>query len=295
MKGEHLLAEFMTTPWALHPEVLSSHAGVLARWVNGGASPFASGDGPAAGRDRGKSTPPSSAVSGNIAVVPVLGTLMQRANLMQQYCGGTSCNQVAAALKQADADDAVQQILMEFDTPGGSVYGVAELAAVIRAMKKPVIGIANSQCASAGYWLAAQCAELYVAPGGEVGSIGVWQAHEDWSKALEKAGVQTTLIAAGKYKVEGNPYEALSRDAKAFLQSRVDAYYAAFTKDVARGRAVPVGMAQNGMGQGRVLGADQALSESMVDGIATREQVLQRMAARKPSGSRLAQARAYLQ
>jgi ClpP class serine protease len=52
-----------------------------------------------------------------------------------------------------------------------------------------------------------------VTPGGEVGSIGVWMAHEDWSKNIEELGVKVTLISAGKYKTEGNPYEALPADA----------------------------------------------------------------------------------
>lgn len=53
------------------------------------------------------------------------------------------------------------------------------------------------------------------------------------------------------------------------MQSRVDDYYAAFTKGVARGRGVPVAQVRDGMGQGRVLGADAAIAQNMVDGVAT--------------------------
>lgn len=34
-------------------------------------------------------------------------------------------------------------------------------------------------------------------------------AHQDVSKALRTAGVETTLISAGKHKTEGNPFEPL--------------------------------------------------------------------------------------
>jgi signal peptide peptidase SppA len=232
--------------------------------------------------------------SGAIAVIPVHGAIVQRASQINICDGGTSTQQISAALADASADDTVSQILLDIDSPGGSVYGVQELAAEIQQAKKPVIAVANSLAASAAYWIGCAATEFYVTPGGEVGSIGVWQAHQDWSKAMEEEGVSITLISAGKFKVEGNPYQPLDAEAQSFMQSRVDDYYAAFTKGVAKGRKVGIDQVRNGMGQGRVLGADQAMSERMVDGIATFDDVVAKMQrnikAAKPAASRLARA-----
>jgi len=188
----------------------------------------------------------------------------------------------------------VSQILLDIDSPGGSVYGVQELATEIARAKKPVIAIANSLAASAAYWIGSAASEFYATPGGEVGSIGVWTAHQDVSKALAEAGVNITLISAGEFKVEGNPYEPLGADAQKFMQSRIDDYYAAFTRGVAKGRKVSVDQVRSDMGKGRVFGADQAQSASMVDGIATFDEVIARMhsniKASTPRASRLAAA-----
>ena len=147
-----------------------------------------------------------------------------------------------------------------------------------------MVAIANSLAASAAYWIGCAASEFYVTPGGEVGSIGVWQAHQDYSKALDEAGVKTTLISAGKFKVEGNPYAPLDEDAQAFMQTRVDEYYTAFTRSVAKGRGVPIAQVRDAMGQGRVLGADAALAQGMVDGVASFDEVLRKMRkASKPS------------
>ena len=158
-----------------------------------------------------------------------------------------------------------------------------------------MVAIVNSLAASAAYWIGCSAAELYVTPGGEVGSIGVWQAHFDYSQAMAAEGVTPTLISAGKYKVEGNPYAPLDSDAQGFMQSRVDDYYATFTKAVARGRGAPLSQVRDGMGQGRVLGADAALAANMVDGIATFDDVVKTMRSQaklsttaKPRASRLA-------
>ena len=308
--NKHLLvSEFLTTPWALMPERLQAMTAVLTRWssdeppsedtlfqVNADRvlrdtrKQFAS--------DRGA----SNAVAG-IAVLPLYGVVTQRGNMVDDISGpgSTSTQKFTSALRQVLADDTVGQILIDIDSPGGSVYGVAELATeIVKARaQKPVVAVANSLAASAAYWIGCSAGEFYVTPGGEVGSIGVWQAHFDYSKALEEEGVKPTLISAGKFKVEGNPYVPLDPEAQAFMQSRVDDYYNAFIKAVAKGRGVSVADVRDGMGEGRVLGADAALAANMVDGIATFDDVLAKMqktvVSQKPPGaSRLAQARAAL-
>jgi signal peptide peptidase SppA len=272
----HFLAECLATPWALQPERLQAYATVLAQRYGGARlAPEAAGpqgQASAARNARGGYT------QGSIAVIPVYGTVMQRASQLALCDGSTSTQAISQALRQALADPSIGAVVLDIDSPGGSVYGVAELAAEIRAASKPVTAVANSLAASAAYWLGASAAEFFVTPGGEVGSIGVWMAHEDWSRALEQAGVTTTLISAGKFKVEGNPYGALDEEARAFMQSRVDDYYAAFTRDVARGRKVSVEDVRSGMGQGRVLGAAAAQAQNMVDGVMTFDQVLRRVA-----------------
>ena len=304
--NKHLLvSEFLTTPWALMPERLQAMTAVLTRW---------SSDEPPSDetlfqvnadrvlRDTRKQFAAANAGAG-IAVLPLYGVVTQRGNMVDDISGpgSTSTQKFTSALRQVLADDTVGQILIDIDSPGGSVYGVAELATeIVKARaQKPVVAVANSLAASAAYWIGCSAGEFYVTPGGEVGSIGVWQAHFDYSKALEEEGVKPTLISAGKFKVEGNPYVPLDPEAQAFMQSRVDDYYNAFIKAVAKGRGVAVADVRDGMGEGRVLGADAALAAKMVDGVATFDDVLAKMqkaaVSQKPPGaSRLAQARAAL-
>jgi signal peptide peptidase SppA len=301
----------MATPWALMPERLSALATVISRWSQGVPASDAAMfqvQTDRVLRDTRRQT--SAAISGGgIAVIPIYGVITQRGNMVDDVSGPgmVSTQIITQMLRQAVADDAVSQILLDIDSPGGSVYGVSELSDVILSARaqKPVVAIANSLAASAAYWVGSQASEFYVTAGGEVGSIGVWQAHQDYSKAMDEAGVKTTLISAGKFKVEGNPYAPLDEEAQGFMQSRVEDYYAAFTKAVAKGRGVPITQVRDGMGQGRVLGADAAFAQNMVDGIASFDQVLSKMqkdtalsaksnSPVKPKTSRLAQARTEL-
>jgi ClpP class serine protease len=91
---------------------------------------------------------------------------------------------------------------------------------------------------------------------------------------MASEGVKTTLISAGKYKTEGNPYEPLSDEARAAMQAMVDDYYGMFTRAVAKGRGVSVDAVRNGFGEGRMVSASQAVKNGMADRVATLDQVL---------------------
>lgn len=301
MKRHLLISQFMATPWAMMPERLNAAVAMLHRWAGGNAASVEVMESVAADREVRATKRDNNvrAGGGNIAVLPFYGVVTQRGSMMDDLCGpgSVSTQRFTAMLREALADDTIGAILIDIDSPGGSVYGTGELAAEILAARaqKPIVGLANSLAASAAYWVGASCGEIYVTPGGEVGSIGVWLAHFDYSKQLEEEGVKTTIISAGKYKAEGNHYNPLDEEAQAFMQSRVDDYYTAFTKGVAKGRNVGIAQVRDDMGQGRCLGADAALAAKMVDGVMTFDDVIKKMqkdlrAQRSAGASRVAMA-----
>jgi signal peptide peptidase SppA len=218
-----------------------------------------------------------------VAVLGVYGIISQRADMFTEMSGGTSTERLAARFRSAMADQAVKGIVLDVDSPGGGVYGVQELADEIRAARgqKPVVAVANSLSASAAYWIGTAAEELSVTPSGEVGSVGVYAAHEDVSKALETEGVKVTLVSAGRFKTEGNPFEPLSEEARAYMQTRVSDYYDAFVKAVAKGRGVSPDDVRKGFGQGRVVGAKQAVAERMADRVETLDDAVRRVAGRR--------------
>jgi ClpP class serine protease len=101
--------------------------------------------------------------------------------------------------------------------------------------------------------------------------------HQDVSEALAADGVKVTMIAAGRYKTEANPFEPLSAEALEFHQSQVDATYEQFVSAVARGRGVAKSVARDGYGQGRMFHAAQAAEMGLVDRVATMGRVLEEL------------------
>lgn len=276
-------ADLLRGPWAVQPDRLPFIRAALVSAARGTAEP------PETTRSARSTSAVTSATrrrqgdSSAIAVLPFYGVGVQRADALGEALGLLSLARFTQAFRAALADDSVGGILIDVDSPGGSVYGVAELAEEIyRARtRKPIAAIANSLAASGAYWVASAAREFYVTPGGEVGSIGVVTAHQDVSKALGKAGIETTLIAAGKYKTEGNPFEPLGADARQHVQSRVDDYYRMFVGAVAKHRGVTESAVRTGFGRGRLLDAQHAKREGMVDDIATIDEVVHRLPQRE--------------
>src|SRR5690606_26985977 len=120
-------------------------------------------------------------------------------------------------------DDSVGTVVVDSDTPGGTVPGVMEAADALWSLrqKKHVVAVANSRMASAGYWICSQAHEVVAIPSALdrcIGSIGVFMVHQDLSEHLAREGVKTTIIKAGKHKSEMNPFTPLTEEQEAELQ-----------------------------------------------------------------------------
>jgi signal peptide peptidase SppA len=235
-----------------------------------------------AARQRGR---PRS-ISGGVATVPLKGVLAPVGGLLAMLLDIPNPLDVfRASMREAMADSEVGAIVIDIDSPGGVVDGIPEAAAELYSMRgqKPIVAHANPMAASAAYWLAAQADEIVTTPSGAVGSIGVYATHRELSGAMEMMGVKNTLISAGKYKTEGNPYEPLSDSAREHIQEDVDYFYEQFTAAVAQGRDAKQSEVKSGYGEGRVLNAKAAQAAGLVDRVETLSETIARLTSRSRS------------
>ena len=277
---DRILRAVYAQPWAIQPEKLEAIIGFL-ELKSFGVDPAVEivADVTAAGQmmaARAKLTATSG--GGAVAVLPLYGIIGHRANVTQGISGpgGTSTEMFTAQFRMALKDPKVTAIVIDVDSPGGAVGGVPELADEIYSARgqKPIIAVANTLMASAAYWIACAASEIVASPSAMIGSIGVFSAHEDQSKALNSSGVKVTLISAGKYKTEGNQYEPLSEEALGAKQAMVNEFYGSFVRAVAHGRNVKAEDVRNGYGQGRVLSAKQSVQAGLADRVGTLDDVL---------------------
>ncbi len=233
-------------------------------------------------------------VKGDVVVLPLNGYISHRQTIWSAMGFETSSEVFGRWIDGLMQNPSVGAVVIDINSPGGTVMGLSAASDKIysyRDNKKPIIAVSNGMMASAAYFIGSAADEIISDPDSLTGSIGTIAIHMDWSGAMEAAGVKPTIIKAGKYKGEGNPYQPLSDEDKASFQEQVDAYYKAFVDAVARNRGVTAATVKSDFGQGRVLNAQDAKAAGMVDRIATMEKVL---ASLKPKNSSKAYAQAVL-
>jgi signal peptide peptidase SppA len=170
--------------------------------------------------------------SGDIAVIPVKGVIGSGLTELEKMMGATDVEDIQEMLEDAERDPGVEIIIFDFDTPGGTVTGVPEMAQRIRACKKRTIGWTCKQSCSAGMWLMSQCDEVYVSPSSIVGSIGVYIPIYDMKAAYAEEGITVDLIKAGWAKGAGYTGTSMTPEQRKLFQDDVDEMHQWFIGDV---------------------------------------------------------------
>jgi len=263
MRLIHILTELWTQPALILPEVHKQICKIVEAHMTGAAH---APEGIALTAPDG-ATPPTWSKVGNVGVVPIKGVLDKRVSTMERSSGGMGLDDIEGSLAEALLDSDVEGILLDVDSPGGSTTGVPELAAKIRAaaVQKPVVAYTDSLMASAAYWLASGATAIYAAQSAMVGSIGVYMAWKDTSRANELAGIKTELIKVGKYKAAGVDGIELTDEQRARFQERVDTVAGWFKGAVNKARD---GIRAEAM-EGQTFFGDEAVAENLVDAVGT--------------------------
>lgn len=175
---------------------------------------------------------PQMTIAGGVATIPIHGVIGVGLGTFEKSCGAVDTQDISDELAQAVNTPSVRRIILDMNSPGGTVGGVPELAAQIVAANatKPVDAFVGPGClnCSAAQWITAGCRGIYAASSATVGSVGVYLPVVDRTKFYEAMGVKVDLIKAGKFKGMGYPGTSLSGEQRDYLQSDIDATHAEF-------------------------------------------------------------------
>ncbi|MHB8071551.1 MAG: signal peptide peptidase SppA [Candidatus Cryosericum sp.] len=265
LRNEMLFKTVQNRVWALHPAKLEEMYLFFDRILGGEKIEFPQS---AAGKS-GNRAEEAYEVREGVAILPVYGIIDKRMNIFMNYSGGTSTELLARDFRQAIADPQVEAILLDIDSPGGSVDGTKELADLILAAReqKPVVAYANGLMASAAYWVGSGAQMILAPETAEVGSIGVALMHYDYSAADQMEGVKRTVITGGKFKRIASDEKPLSKEGQEYLQGMVDDYYALFLEAAAAARGLDVKTVHEKMADGRIFVGKKALKAGLIDQI----------------------------
>jgi signal peptide peptidase SppA len=192
-----------------------------------------------------------------VRVIPVRGALTHGA-------WWSDYDDLRAEVGRALEDASIRAIVLDINSPGGTVSGMRGIHDFLRASRatKPIVALAADSATSAAYAIASSASKILTTPSGIVGSIGVMAMHVDYSAELEKLGINVTEIASGSRKLELSPYRPLSKTGRSTLEMIVGEAAADFFAMVREARGVDAARFE-----GALFTASAAIENGLADAI----------------------------
>lgn len=276
-----VVSAIRSQPWAILPDYLAAIEAIAVRALDDDVLEKLAQDGHAAQVQHSLEAVASlgtrldgaemSMVRNGTAIVPLVGAVYPRSNMVSASSGGTSLDSVMRDMRVAWASPDVERIVMLVDSPGGVVSGLGEAAETLRAGPKPLVSFVTGMAASAAYWLGSQAGDIVMDSAASVGSIGVVASMSRQEAADANGRRSYEIVSSGAPFKRPDPS---TDEGRAAIQRDVDAIENVFVADVAAGRGVPEGVVREQFGKGAMISAAEAVRVGMADRVGTLEGVL---------------------
>jgi len=205
-----------------------------------------------------------------IAVVTVAGPIVsgrggpQALPLSRSSAGGDT---IAAALREAAADDDVKAVVLRVESPGGSVNGSETIwreVCRIRTAGKPVVASMGAVAASGGYYISMPAEVIVASPGTITGSIGVVTGKLVTRELKERLGVGSDAVRTNPNADAWSGNSPFTPEQHAMVEAEADLFYDDFVRRVAQARDMSVEDV-DAVARGRVWTGADALERGLVD------------------------------
>lgn len=179
------------------------------------------------------------------------------------------------AIEKARDNPSVKALIIEINSPGGTVIGGETLYEAIRyfAHKKPVVAIMGDVATSAGYMAAIAAEKIYAQKATITGSIGVLFQTAEITEFLEKLGITVEAVKSTPLKGSPSLLEKVTPEARKSKRLIVEDMSNMFIRMVADRRNISIERART-LADGRVYTGQMALRHGLIDAIGGRKKAL---------------------
>jgi protease IV len=174
-----------------------------------------------------------------IAVVPIKGVISGvEVNSLTRSI--VSSDSIIKNLEKAEKDNSVKGIMLEINSPGGTVVGSKEVVDKVKGIEKPVVAYIREIGTSGAYWVASASDFVIADELSMTGSIGVVSSYLEFAGLIDDFNVTYRGLKTGEFKDIGSPFKELNRDEERVLQDKLDMIHDYFVEDVAFNRDLEV-------------------------------------------------------
>jgi protease-4 len=175
---------------------------------------------------------------------------------------------IVEQIDEALEDDGIKGVLLVVDSPGGAVAPSLAISYAVKRLsgKKPVVVYAKGVLASGSYYASIWADEIMANPGSMVGSIGVIMQGANLEELMQKIGIKTQVVKAGKFKQVGTPDREWTPYEKEELDKVIQGTYAMFVNDVATARKLDINDSDT-YANAHIFTASQAKDAGLIDSV----------------------------
>lgn len=179
------------------------------------------------------------------------------------------------SVQAARDDESVAAVVVRIDSPGGQVAPSQEMYEALRELstQKPTVASLGSVAASGGYYVAAAADTVVANRGTLTGSVGVILSLTNVSGLMEKVGVQSEVVTAGRLKDMGSLFRPTTEAERVIFQAMADEIHEQFLGDVKAVRPLTPDQLEE-VSTGRIFTGEEAARVGLVDELGTFEDAI---------------------
>jgi protease-4 len=203
-----------------------------------------------------------------VLMVPVTGFIGMEGERGMLGAEPGLVERIVSHLEKGAEDPEVKAVVLQIDSPGGSVTGSDVLYREIESFRKrtgvKVVAAMMNVAASGGYYTALAADRIVAHPTSVTGSIGVIFLRPKISGLMDKLGVGVEITKSGPYKDMGSPFRDSTNREEEIFQNLLDSMHGRFMERVRKRRGLS-GEELERAASGRVFSAPEALERGLVD------------------------------
>ena len=203
-----------------------------------------------------------------VAWIKIYGVISQDSN-NNPFGRPTGASAIAKRIREAGKDKNVKAIVLDINSPGGTVASVQNIYSEILKAKenKKVVALFRDVAASGGFYVAMAADKIVAEPGTITGSVGVIMQTSNLEGLFNKIGVKMEPITSGKYKDIGSAYRPMTKEEKDLLQDMVNDTYTQFFEAVKAGRPQVEESVLREYTDGRIFTGQRAFNLGFIDAL----------------------------
>lgn len=208
-----------------------------------------------------------------LAVIPIYGAITNGHATFPLTSQSITAETIIAFIEAAEENGRVKGILLDINSPGGTVVASKDIARAVKATTKPTVAVIRDIGTSGAYWVASAADKIVADELSITGSIGVTASYLEFSDLFEEYGITYTQLKAGEHKEMGSPFKALTSPERDIIQKKIESIHEAFIQEIATNRNLSLAKVRT-LADGSYLLGQEALIYGLIDDVGGKKQAI---------------------